>query len=154
MRKQENVTVDGEQYMITMLHPDNALEVWAWLMNRFGGSLVKLFSSLPKGQKLTEMMTMNVSDAAGALNFESIGMEIVANIKSDEVKQNAKVLLSTVHQKNQPVDYVTHFMGRPGHMMRVIIKAIQVNFADFFSASQGGVQRVHIEKDTSQARQM
>jgi hypothetical protein len=55
------------------------------------------------------------------------------NLNEKEVLDLIKELLTSATQKNNPVNFEEHFQGRLGHMIKVVAKVVEVQFADFFT---------------------
>jgi len=123
---QRMVTVDGEEYKIVTFGPTKAFTLAARLTKFIGEPLASMAGAVGSEQKAAEMLPLAVKSLCN-------------NLDEDAVLSLIKELLNSVSQRNKMLDFEQHFQGRLGHMIKLVGKVVEVQFADFFSELGGSL---------------
>lgn len=119
MIEQKNVTVNGEEYLITQF---GARKGW-----KLGRKVAKVM--LPVISKF-------YSEEGGSFGDM---MEAVAENIDQLDDQTIDELLSNVSYKKQQIDIDNHFAGNYGSMLLLIWEVIMYNFQDVFTMATEGI---------------
>lgn len=111
--------VDGTTYLFTYLPPRQALSLWTRLAKHLVPAIAAV---VPKGGALLET----------ELDLEGAAKHLSALLSDEKFQPDFDLLLTTVRlQDNSPVT-IENFTGRIGHALKVVLAALEVNYADFF----------------------
>jgi len=112
------------EYQVNMWHPDKAMLNLAWLIQMVGEPVITI---LMKADTLSELM-------------EKVDTEVlVPAVRSLVTQINGKEFVEKVNSFTEDmlcdgvkVDYKIHFMGYPGHLVKVVYYVLKAQYADFF----------------------
>ena len=132
MKTTSTFEVGGCTYAVNMWHPDKAMENLAWLTKTCGESITAIISSVDSLQDIldTDVDLKLLTPAVKAM---------LLNIKEKEVVQKVRSFTEAMECDGAKVDYDTHFMGRPGHLLKVVVGVLKVQYSDFFADIPAGI---------------
>jgi len=121
--------IAGTTYEVHYLDPDTALDIAVDLQ----GMIVPALAEILGKDDATD------AELQGAV---AVGLrEFVASTDKAKVKRVVHTMLAKVFAHGTGLlDRETaqqHFLGRPAHMIKVVIFAVEVNFSDFFDELSG-----------------
>jgi hypothetical protein len=127
-------TIDGKKYQASHWPVDKATKMLAKLIKILGEPLAMVImgasENKPEGGSVLDVSMNDV-------NMDAIGTAIkglASRLDEDEVvKIFRDCLESGVLCEGKKFDYNTHFMGRIGHMMRVMIFVLKHQYQDFLA---------------------
>jgi hypothetical protein len=125
MRVTSEFQAGGATYQVNMWHPDKAIENMTWLMRLAGEPLVALVTTAGSLQGLMD------SDADLAFLTPAV-KSLVMNLNEKEVVLKVRSFTEGLLCDGAKVTYETHFMGRPGHLIKVLAGVLRAQYADFF----------------------
>lgn len=119
--------IDGEIYSFYMLKPRKSLSLLTKIIKLLGSSIGKAFS--------TEVKVREILDAN--INIGNAVIEFSDKFDDDRVQHIIDVLLSQVHHHGMgelsvSTTYDELFSGKLKHLFKVVLKAMEVQYADFF----------------------
>lgn len=129
MRETQEVTIDGENYIVGEFPATQGLSILYKLLNLAGTGLGDMVKASEKGK---DQEISVFADVAG---------KIISNMNEKDVKNLAFKLVEQVQHTGDEdgnegkgncrkiFDY--HFQGRLMHLMKVLAKSMEVNFSDF-----------------------
>jgi len=120
--------IDGDQYTICLLPTTQGWNLFVKIL-RFLGVPV----GLSMGNNFNIDMTLD--DIFRDFNIGRIVSELCGRINEDETDLIIKTLLSQVLIKDKGTAsevFEEHFAGRYKHLLKVVLAAMEVNYADFF----------------------
>lgn len=126
-KKEVEREIDGEVYTFHMLKPRKSLTLLTKIVKLLGPSIGKAFS---KEVKVKEILNADINIGDAVIEFSS-------KLDDDRVQYIIDVLLTQVihHGKgtlSNEVAYDELFSGRLKHLFKVVTKAMEVQYADFF----------------------
>lgn len=127
-RKVEKKVVDNHTYEIGQWSVDQSLGMMTWLIKTFGESVVALLGST----SLSKMMENDIDGPAMKMMMMGLGSRLM----EDEVKARMREIFSGgILCDGKQFEYNTHFQGRIGHLFKVAVAVLRVQYSDFFGAS-------------------
>ena len=132
MRTTSEFKAGEHTYQVNMWHPDKAIENMTWLVKLMGEPLVAIVVNIGSVAELME------SDVDLTLLAPSV-KHLMQNLNEKEVVIKVNQFTEDMLCDGAKVDYETHFMGRPGHLMKVIMGVLKVQYADFFDEIPAGI---------------
>ena len=127
-------TVDGQAYQFSYLAPRQALALWSRLAVHV---IPAMASALPKGKGLAAELS--------ELNLEGAAQHLVSLLAQEQFAKDVDLLLATVlKDDNSPVT-VDLYPGRTMHILKLVAKALEVNYADFFAAFKTAIAAIRAE---------
>ncbi len=132
MRTTSEFKAGAHTYQVNMWHPDKAIENMTWLVKLMGEPLVAIVVNIGSVQELME------SDVDLTLLAPSV-KHLMQNLNEKEVVIKVNQFTEDMLCDGKKVDYVTHYMGRPGHLMKVIMGVLKAQYADFFDEIPAGI---------------
>jgi hypothetical protein len=157
-RQVESRTIDGRLYEFYQVSPKIALKVLTRVTKLLGEPLGILGGQLAGSKKdgiaaLLEQDTSELLPKAVSL--------FVTRLDETEVQQVIDWLLEPVHVQTEDdkgtrrIMFERDFQGRIGHLMKVVLAALEVNFQDFFSENSGlGAIFQRAKTDMTSAKQI
>lgn len=146
-RKLERTVIDGMTYEIGQWPVDKSLDMLTWLTKTLGES----FASLSSGAvNMEDLMDKEIADVLGPAI-----RSLIPRLNEQEVKDRAREIVDDVLCNGKKIAYDVHFMGRIGHLFKVIVEVLKVQYADFLGAltdKKPRVKAVVREEATTQAR--
>lgn len=135
IRQRQQIQVAGENYELAPMITSRQVVVWTRLVKLLGPTLVQLLD----GKSVADLMAMDLKDAGlGATVKEALG-GLVARLGEGDVLEIVQEMLDKElfsHGNGQPLDFEDHFSGRLVHLGKVVAKALEVNFGDFFGGGK------------------
>lgn len=126
-----NFEVGKHKYMINMWSPDKAIENMVWLVKICGEPLFNALTNAGSFKKLL--------DSEADLNLLAPSVKhLFMNLHDKEIAMKFSLFCDGLHC-NGPVDYKTHFIGRPGHLIKVVIQILKEQYKDFFEGIPAGM---------------
>jgi len=119
--------IDGEVYSFFMLRPRKSLSLLSKIVKLLGPSIGKAFST---EVKVKDIMDANINIGDSVIAFSN-------QFDDDRVQNIIDILLSQVHHKGKgelsnDAVYDELFSGKIKHLFKVVLKAMEVQYADFF----------------------
>jgi hypothetical protein len=149
MRERHVVNVDGEEYEIFDLPPRKALSVLTRI-TKIALEPIGNFVSSMEGDALldTQIDPQMLGKALAALS---------QRLDEEPVIKTVDEVFEYVHKKTKKGGFIqvnidTDFSGRIGHMLKVLYKALEVNYSDFLGES-GGLLGAAVSKMKGRSRQ-
>lgn len=112
-------TVDGETYKFHVFAPSKAFKLGARLAKFLGEPAVAM-AGVP-------------GDNSGVLLRNAVNA-LVNNLNENEVWALIGELMLSVSYDGKPISVDVHFMGRLGHLLKVVTKVVEFQFKDFFES--------------------
>lgn len=146
-RQDDTVEIDGKKYLFTQLDPRRAARVYAFLLNKFGGTLGKALGSVKGGKGLLDA-DVDMKQLGEAVEH------LFSSFDDDSTIQHMDTLLSCIifNGERMNLDHL-NFQGKMLHMSKVLKKSLEVNFSDFLEGSSGIAAKLKAMFSTIQARQ-
>jgi hypothetical protein len=121
MRENKQVFIGGHAYTLTNLPATKGYKTLTKLLKIIGGPLGLVMDG-PKGLSLAQM------------DMGKVALALTDKLDSDEGYQLAMDLLSAVYLNNRPIsgEIETHFAGRIGDMIELIIESVKFQYSDVF----------------------
>lgn len=132
MRVTSEFRVGEFTYQVNMWHPDKAIENMTWLVKMLGEPVVALIVQSGSVKDLLD------SDMDVTLLMPAV-RSLVTNLREKEVVIKVRQFTEGMLCNGAKVDYDTHFMGRPGHLMKTLVAVLKVQYADFLDALPAGL---------------
>lgn len=146
LQPSQDITIDGEKYVVQLYDPDTGLTLYARLLAILGQPLVKMLGMFKNtGSKDGKSPDIKEMLKAG-LNFDDIDIDAAGDaigtlfmkMKPEEFVPLIKEILCCTFQKSSltPVNDVFSavFVGRYNHVFKLTAKTLGVQFPDFLSA--------------------
>jgi hypothetical protein len=136
----ERRTIDDRVYDFYQVSPKIALKVLTRVTKLLGEPLGVLGGQLAGSKKdgIAALLDQDTSELLPkAMNM------FIARLDENEVQQMIDWLLQPVHVQTpddkgtRQIMFERDFQGKIGHLMKVVLAALEVNFADFFSENTG-----------------
>lgn len=128
--------IDQEDYQFGLLDPETAMKTWVRFLKMGLGPFGSLLSKVSlKGGKVD----------IGDIDFDlSEALQTLAlRMDEQEVMDLIHTMLSQVRDKNgAELVFAVQFIGRIGHLLKVVGKAVEVNYADFFGVFGGLIKKM------------
>lgn len=135
MRKTSTSTIDGQKYEVGHWTVDKQIGIMTRLIKLLGEPLAMTFMGAMSGGKkdvksiLETDMTKGIGEAVRSL---------VLRLNEEEVKSLLReIATDSIICDNKPFDYNTHFMGRIGHLLKVVMFSVRHQYADFLDVLPG-----------------
>ena len=144
-RQPEKIIVDNETYIVGLMDPKTALRILTRLTKLLGEPLVAFLSNVDPADPKKSILDSQISPDVIANALRGL----VGRLDEDMVIETAEQLCTVVLYKGKPVQFDTHFMGRIGHMVKVIGKVLKVQYSDFF----GVFPALAVSKDSQDSTQ-
>ncbi len=135
MRTTSEFQVGEHTYKVNMWHPDKAIENITWLTKLVGEPVIAIMVNVGSIQELMD------ADIDLTLLTPAV-KSLMLNLNEKEVLIKVHSFVEGMHCDGAKFEYATHFMGRPGHLMKVIVGVLRVQYADFFGELPAGFQNV------------
>jgi len=132
MRTTSDFKVGAHEYQVNMWHPDKAIENLTWLTKLAGEPLLAVFVNIGSIEELMSsdvdlrLLAPAVKHLFQSLNEKEVVLK-VNQFTEDMLCDGAKVV------------YASHFMGRTGHLMKVVTEVLKAQYADFFDEIPAGI---------------
>jgi hypothetical protein len=139
MREPEEKVIDGITYKCQVHTGEKLLWFFSRLVLIFTEPVAHLIMAVIVGEEKGGSSFQNILDSDFDLTQISTALARLADkLTPDEYVEFVKSFLSGTFEKNQSVtkDFSTRFMGNMLHLHKVLAFAMEVNFADFFTAFQ------------------
>jgi len=128
MRTSETFRVGDIEYQVNMWSPDKAIEDLAWLIKLCGESITSLFVQVDSVKDLLDM-DVDFQLLAPAIK------ELFTKLNEKEVSLKVRSFCDGLHANGVKVQYETYFMGRIGHLMKVVLQILKAQYKDFFDGT-------------------
>jgi len=132
MRTSSKFETGGHTYEVNMWHPDKAIENLAWLTKLCGESIVALLVNVDSVRDLMD------SEVDLALLTPAVST-MLKSLDEKEVVVKVNQFVDGMLCDGAQFKYDTHFMGRPGHLLKVLVNVLKVQYADFFAEIPAGI---------------
>ena len=133
-------TVDGQVYQFSYLAPRQALALWSRLAVHV---IPAMAAALPKSKGLSAELS--------ELNLEGAAHHLVALLAQEQFTKDVDLVLATVlREDNAPVT-VDMYPGRTMHVLKLVAKALEVNYSDFFAGFKTAIAAIRAEFLTAKA---
>lgn len=132
MRTSETFDVGGTSYQVNMWHPDIAIENLTWLIKMVGEPVI---AAVVTAGSIEEMLDGKDAEAMLIPAVRSL----VANLNEKEVVAKVQLFTKGILANGAKVDYGNYFMGRIGHLMKVLVQILKAQYSDFFDAIPAGI---------------
>lgn len=157
MKKSEQKDIDGDVYEFFPMPPKVALRVLTRLsklvlepLGMFGDAIKGDQGGNSGAEKSDGERAVGMLDKKSPPDvFAKAAKVLVERLDEDEVTSTIETVLSatTVHVQRvsegdkgtRPLRFDLDFAGRPGHLLKVFVAGLEVQFGDFFGASGGGL---------------
>jgi hypothetical protein len=138
--------VDGTTYLFSYLPPRQALALWSRLAKHLVPALA---AALPKQGGIGGVLDTEVS----TLNLESSAQHLATLVSQEAFAKDVDLLLTTVRSTDNAPITIEAFPGKIGHVLKIAVKALEVNFADFFAGFKAALSagKKRAPAQTSQA---
>lgn len=113
-----SVTIDDQAFNIALLMPSKAFELGAKLLKLVGEPVAAL--AISKGE----------ADFQQALPMAV--RALTSNMDNKDTLALIKLLFQTVSIDGKMINFEEYFQGRMGHMFKVLVAVVNVQFSDFF----------------------
>jgi len=139
----QEITIDDEEYMFTMLKPRVSLSLLTKLLKLLGPSLGKAF---PNTIKIKQLLDADI-------NVGSALIELSNKITYEENQTIIDTLFTQVSHKGQGTlsnikAYDELFSGRILHLFKVVKTALEVQYADFLEGRDALETLISKSKET------
>lgn len=131
MRVTSEFQVGEHTYQVNMWHPDRAIENMTWLVKLVGEPVLALVVQSGSVKDLLD------SDMDLTLMVPAV-RSLVGNLSEKEVVFKVRQFTEGMLCDGAKVVYDTHFMGRTGHLIKVVTGVLKAQYADFFDALPAG----------------
>jgi len=122
-------TIDGESYEFYMMPPGKALKILVQLLKRSLGPVGGALNS--DNISLAELMKQKI-------NLEGLLSRLAENLDADWAHQTILQLLEHVrHQGGTQLVFEVEFTGKLFHVLKIVGKALEVNYQDFIQGLHG-----------------
>ncbi len=125
MRTTSTFKVGSHSYQANMWHPDKAIGNLTWLTKIVGEPILAVIVNVGSVQELMD------SDVDLQLFLPAV-KSLVSKLDESEVVSKVREMTEDMLCDGAKVKYDTHFMGRPGHLMKVLLQVLKAQYADFF----------------------
>lgn len=135
--KMGKAVVDGKNYEFGFLDIDTSMEYLTKLMRLLGEPLAKfLLGALGEGS-LKDLLDKDMDALKGDGLSEAIS-NLSSRLREDEVKDILRTLGGKgILCEGKKIAFDAHYMGKPGHLMRVALANARFQFGDFLGGSPG-----------------
>lgn len=123
-----SVTIDDQVFNIALLMPSKAFELGAKLLKLVGEPVAAL------------AMSKSEADLLQALPLAVRGL--TSNMDNKETLSLIKILFQTVSLNGKSINFEEYFQGRMGHMFKVLIALINIQFSDFFQGVAESMKQI------------
>ena len=134
MRTTSKFKVGAHEYQVNMWHPDKAIENLTWLTKVAGEPILAVIVNVGSLADLME------SDVDLTLLMPAV-KELITNLHEDQVVYKVNTFVEEMQCDGKDVVYATHFLGRPGHLMKVLAQVLKAQYADFFDELPAGLRK-------------
>jgi hypothetical protein len=128
MHGQKEVSIDGDEYAISLFPAGQGLKLLSKLTGLLGGPLAKLAEG-PEAEG---------AEDSGQLLGAAMA-SLCENLEKTDVVALVKELLSVVQVNGQKLPFDTHFAGKYGPLLKVVKEVVEHNYSDFFGALRNAV---------------
>jgi len=125
-RKLEEVRIDGELYQIGQWPVDKSLEVLTWLTKTLGETVTSLIGA---HASIDDFMDKDLGESIGPAI-----RSLIPRLQEKEIRDKARQITDGILCNGKLVVYDVHFMGQIGHLFKVMVEVLKVQYADFFGA--------------------
>jgi len=112
------------EYQVNMWHPDKAMLNLAWVVKLVGEPVITILVQVDSLKELMDKVDSEVLVPA----IKSL----ITQINEKEFVEKVNSFTEEMLCDGKPVVYETHFLGYPGHLMKVIYFVLKAQYADFF----------------------
>lgn len=117
--------IDGAEYEFYMMPPSKALRIFVQLVKRALGPVGGALDG-GGGVSLAEIMKAKV-------NMNGLLSRLAENLDAEWAQQTVQQILEHVrHKGGSQIVFEVEFMGKIMHLFKIIGKALEVNYADFW----------------------
>jgi hypothetical protein len=131
MRVTSEFQAGESTYQVNLWHPDKAIENMTWLVKMIGEPVLAL---VVQQGSIKDLLDTDVDAAVLVPAVRSL----VTNLHEKEVVLKVRAFTEGMLCDGGKVIYDTHFMGRPGHLIKVVVGVLKAQYADFFDALPAG----------------
>lgn len=121
LEMQKMVTIDGEDYKLHCFGPTRAITLGVRLNKMILEPIVGMSGAAGDESKLSETLM-------------TCARTLTKNMDASETVGIIKELINCVTYQNKSINFETHFMGRLGHLSKVVGEVVRFQFSDFTSA--------------------
>ena len=132
MRTTHTFEIQGSKYQVNMWHPDKAMANLTWLVKTAGEPLVQIFMTV---ESLDELMDKNIDFST----FVPAVKGIFQKLDENQVVSKVHAFTEEILCDGKALEYESHFLGRPGLLMKVLIQVVKGQYADFFDEIPDGI---------------
>lgn len=116
--------IDGKSYEFYMMPPSRALRILVQIVKRSLGPVGGALDG--SGASLAEILKARI-------NLNGFLSRLAENLDEDWAQQTIMALLEHVlHQGGSKIVFEVEFQGKLFHMLKIVGKALEVNYADFW----------------------
>ena len=121
----EEARVDGELYQIAQWQVDKSLEILVWLTKTMGESFAGILQTGNSEELLDQDITELLAPAIANL---------VPKLNERDVQKKCREIVEEVLHEGRQIVYDIHFQGRVGHLFKLMVEVLKIQYRDFFGA--------------------
>lgn len=123
--------IDGKGYEFYMMPPSKALRILIQLAKRALGPVGGALEG--SGASLSDILQTKI-------NLEAMLSRLAENLDADWAQQTILAILEhVVHEGGTKIVFEVEFMGKLLHLFKIIGKALEVNYSDFWEGLRVGL---------------
>ena len=122
--------VDGQTYIMGHWAVDKSVEMFSWMLTTFGNGVANVFR---EGVNLKQLMETE----ADVSFLKEVIEGLVSKLTPQEYVTRCRMITEGLLIGGQPVVYDQHFLGKIGHLHRVMLEVLKFQYSDFLPASPG-----------------
>ena len=112
------------EYQVNMWHPDKAMLNLAWVVKMVGEPVITILMQVDTLEELMEKVDSEVLVPAVK--------SLITQINEKEFVEKVNSFTEGMLCDGKQVEYETHFLGYPGHLMKVVYFVLKAQYEDFF----------------------
>ena len=129
--------IDGELYIFTMLRPRVSISLLKRIIKLFGPTIGKTF---PEAIKIKDILDANIHIGDALTEFSE-------RLDDKEVQDMIDILFTQVQHKGEGIlsnqlAFDNLFTGRIKHLFKVVLKAVEVQYADFLPEGEDPLKAI------------
>lgn len=121
------------EYQVNMWHPDKATLNLAWLVKMAGEPLI---ATVMQVDSLTELLDSKLDAEMIVPAVRSLMLKLDEREIVNKVRSFTEEMLCD----GKKVDFDTHFLGYPAHLMKVVFFVLKAQYSDFFDEPLGSLE--------------
>jgi hypothetical protein len=129
-KQPKQVTIKGNTYIIGVWDIDTSLEIFAWMVKRFGSGFMSLFMS-ESGQNLIQGRSVAIDPEEEKDLIEELLQKISTSLEPKEYVKYCKRILTGIHFNGQELDFKFHFAGRVFDLHSLMFEVLTFQYSDF-----------------------